>query len=199
MILVLGAEAGRTVRQLIARQDRLTRERVIVVLAFAAVLPSIFGISHTSRQLSRGTDASMLSNFQQHEAEFRHMVALAQHDALFTRIAPDSPPTPAYVPGSEKHASRDTLTAERWEEYRTNLRATDVRNGIWISENGQRVGFSYWYKPLILDGYVKGYIYSAHPLEPAGTTRRPGWFYIEKSDLEYRQIADGWYLYDLQY
>jgi hypothetical protein len=89
------------------------------------------------------------------------------------------------------------VSAERLEQYRVLLRATDVRGGVSISQDGRRVHFSYWEKPLMLDGLYRGYVYSPEPLGPVDKVTDRGWIHIKKDDMVYRQISDHWYVYEL--
>ena len=200
-IVVLAFEAGGVVGHAIKLRQQLTRGHLVVLLAFIVILPALTGVSRTAHWLSRGADDALLTNFQRHEAAFQRLAEMAVEDDRFSRIAPDSFPAHRSVV-ARQNAVVDPLPVERQEEYRALLRTTDVRDGLLIYRGGRRIEFMYWYKPLILDRVDRGYVYLADPPGPVMRVTADGWIVVrEEAEIYflYRQIADRWYQFDVQW
>ena len=108
------------------------------------------------------TDAELRANFAAHRPAFRRLLAMAQEDRRFFRVAPDW----VGMPDVANEVAARAMPAARWNEYRRLFRDADLPEGI-SRPGGEPEAVLFCSSAVgILGGSMKGYAYSSAALEP---------------------------------
>lgn len=184
----LGYALGAAIRH--RRTDRWLLARPFAT--YVVLVAAIWSIWWLAPLLSRTSDRAMIANFEQHQAEFRQIVALADEDRRFVRITPTFTYPDSTTPYLDRRPPPDPLPRERWDTYRALFQAANVPDGIVMHETP--ISFHYWGSGMLDSTTYLEYVYSPEPPTPLVASiedaRRSG----ACSDRCYRQIADFWYL-----
>jgi hypothetical protein len=177
-----------------ALHHRHTDRRLLArpIAPYAVLAFAIWGIWWLHPFLSRISDRSMIANFERHRSEFQQIVALADEDRRFQRIASTFTYPDSTTPFLDRRPPPAPLLPERWDAYRALFQAANVPNGIAM--HGASISFGYWGSGILDSTEYLEYLYSPEPVAPLvesiDEARRSG----ACGDRCYRQIAESWYL-----
>jgi hypothetical protein len=171
---------------------------IIVFLAplvFIAMLSSALDFNTNTPFPS---DAELIKNFQNNEADFERLNQMAKGDSDFVRIANNfnwTKESAAYPrPKSEKD-----LSEERWNEYKSLFLKLKLKDGI-----GNYQPNSVWFLPaskgMATGGSSKGYMYLIEePFPLVDSLDEPNFdrpeFRERNSKILYKKLKDSWYLF----
>jgi hypothetical protein len=146
------------------------------------------------------SDAELIKNFQNNEADFERLNQMAKEDSDFVRIADNfnwTKDSAAYPrPKSEKD-----LSEERWNEYRSLFKKLNLKMGISNSQP-KEVWLLASTKGMVTGGSEKGYMYLMEEPSPIiDSLDNPNFNLPElqgrKAKILYRKLKNNWYLYYL--
>jgi hypothetical protein len=153
--------------------------------------------AETGRSLSKDSDATLLANFAEHEAEFNRLVEFAHQDAHMARITYNLLQTETATDWPRPEANWG-ITPDRWQAYNdlfTELKLSDglIQNYpsmVWLVVSGQG---------MAAGGLGKGYAYLAEPPKTTQPSLDAFVFKDADSHFAYRPIKDNWYLFVAKY
>jgi hypothetical protein len=152
-----------------------------------------FGEQGRSQHLS---DAELRANFAGHRPAFQRLLAMAQEDQRFFRVAHDW----VGIPDLPNEDAARAMPPARWAEYRRLFREADLPEGM--SRRVEVAGLVlFWSSAVgILGGSAKGYAHSTEELQPQVASLDDPVQLQFSRDLRGRverrfvPLGDGWYL-----
>jgi hypothetical protein len=172
---------------------------IIIFLAPFVFIAMISSALDFNTNIPFPSDAELIKNFQDNEADFERVNQMTKEDSKFVRIANDfnwTKDSAAYPrPKSEKD-----LSEERWNEYRKLFKKLKLDNGINIQPNS--IWFTSASSGMVTGGSEKGYIYLMKEPSPiVDSLDNPNFNLPElqgrKAKILYRKLKNNWYLYYL--
>ena len=180
---------------------------IAAVIGVCALAVTIFIVRPSRGEL--GQDASLISNFKKHEAQFQHLAAMANQD-LRIMLVRDSviglsesgtPPSYVYVYRDKSWPAEAQLlfSQERWREYLAMFGTLGLRSMKRQAGVRGAVFFTAFVKVSELDNHEaaiveKGYAYVPGNIE---TDLRDSLdnIHLNRPAIFYRKLQDQWYLY----
>jgi hypothetical protein len=195
--LLVGALAGAIAAPRIAQRldaesvgdkGRGKRRRLILLLVMGIPTSFIALVWIAREAIEPPSDASMLRQFDGHEAVFDRLVGMASADKGLQRVGGNWT-----MPIDTRSAG---MSSERLEDYRRLLRDAGTPGGLQTSQGRDGFDFLLWTRgSAISDDTAKGFAYRTNP--PPNIVRSLDGIRADSRDAltAYRHIRGNWYLF----